>query len=112
MASSEDPGVERQGQGNGRPVPGISGDPSASLGRPMQIEGARDDFNHPMIDQSMDRFMEQARLLSGQLPGCNDLADPTLQFVLGFLPLLLGDDHLQLSVAQQRPASFPKQFGD
>lgn len=112
MVAGQDASLKDQGKRHRRPVAGIARNPPTGHHLHVLVEAARDDLDHPLVDKSEHVMVQALSVVVGEAPLFDDRTDSALQFVLGFVPLLLGDHHSKVGMGEQLSPPRAEQLGD
>lgn len=112
MVAGQDAGIEDEGERHRRPVAGVARNPPTGHRLHVLVEVARDDLDHPLIDKGEHIVVQPLSVVVGESPLFDDYTDSALQFVLGLVPLLLGDHHSEVGMGEQLSPPCAEQLGD
>ena len=105
-------GVESHGEGDRRPVIGVSWNPATSCLLELLVGASGDDFDALDIDEVLDCSFEDVPSLSGDAtPGLQDGQTP-FQLVLHFAPLVFGHHDLHARAEHELTPTAPKQLSN
>ena len=93
MVAGQDGGVESESESHRWPVSGVTWNAPSSGCLMVRVDGPRNHLDRAVIDEGLHRLLELMGLLCRETALFDDEREPSAQLVLGFVPLLLGDDH-------------------
>ena len=110
MVARQDRSIKSKSKGNWCPVARVPGNSSARHMFHVLVEGPRNDLDHIALDELVNDIKQLLSLLARQAPLADDGGDPLLQLTPRLLPLLLGNQALEVRVGEQLPASPTQQL--